>query len=61
MSNTVGLPIAICAKMILNGSIETKGVQIPIKKEIYTPILEELTKYNINFIEQKLDKAVLYE
>lgn len=61
MSKTVGLPVAICAKMILNNQIKLKGVELPIKKEIYEPILEELALYGINFIEQKLDKAVLYD
>lgn len=61
MSKTVGLPIAICAKMILNGKIQLKGVHIPITREIYEPILDELTEYGIRFIERKLDKAVLYD
>ena len=61
MSKTVGLPIAIGAKMILNGSIKLKGVQLPIYREIYEPVLKELEQYGIHFIEQKLDKAVLYD
>ena len=60
MSNTVGLPAAICAKMILNGTIQSKGVQLPIVKEIYTPILKELEEYNIRFIEKEIDPPVLY-
>jgi saccharopine dehydrogenase-like NADP-dependent oxidoreductase len=61
MSKTVGLPIAICAKMILNGKITLKGVHLPIIKEIYDPILTELEDYGIKFTERKLDKAVLYD
>jgi saccharopine dehydrogenase-like NADP-dependent oxidoreductase len=61
MSKTVGLPIAICAKMILNGNITLKGVHLPIIKEIYDPILTELEDYGIKFTERKLDKAVLYD
>lgn len=61
MSKTVGLPIAICAKMILNGKIRLKGVHLPIISEIYNPILKELEDYGIKFIEKKLDKAVLYD
>ncbi len=53
MSNTVGLPAAISGKMILNGRIQTKGVTLPIRKEIYEPILEELNKYGIHFIEKE--------
>lgn len=60
MSNTVGLPAAICAKMILNGTIDLKGVQLPIKKEIYKPILAELEDYGIKFQEQNIDEPILY-
>lgn len=51
MSNTVGLPVAICAKMILNGAIQEKGVTLPVNKSIYKPILKELETYNITFKE----------
>lgn len=51
MSKTVGLPVAIATIAILNGKINTPGVQIPITKEVYTPILEELKTYNIEFKE----------
>jgi saccharopine dehydrogenase-like NADP-dependent oxidoreductase len=60
MSNTVGLPAAICAKMILNGTIKIKGVQMPIKKEIYAPILNELEDYSIKFIDKEINPPVLY-
>ena len=54
MSNTVGLPAAICAKMILNGTLQVKGVQLPIKPEIYNPILNELEENGITFIEKEI-------
>jgi saccharopine dehydrogenase-like NADP-dependent oxidoreductase len=54
MSNTVGLPVAIAAKMIVNSAITLKGVQLPIQPEVYTPILEELAEYNIQFIEKEV-------
>jgi saccharopine dehydrogenase-like NADP-dependent oxidoreductase len=53
MSQTVGLPLAIAAKMVLSGQIALTGVHIPNKKEIYTPILKELKKYRIEFKEKK--------
>ncbi len=53
MSNTVGLPAAICAKMILNGMLQDKGVQLPIKSNVYNPILAELEEYGIAFIEEE--------
>jgi len=55
MSNTVGLPVAIAAKMILNGQIRKHGVTLPIEKEIYTPILKELEDYGILFSETKTE------
>lgn len=53
MSNTVGLPVAICAKMILTDQIKLRGVQLPVMKEVYHPILEELATFDIKFIEEK--------
>ncbi len=52
MSNTVGLPVAICAKMILTGVITAKGVQMPLASEIYEPILAELETLGIHFKEK---------
>ncbi|MBN4070809.1 saccharopine dehydrogenase NADP-binding domain-containing protein, partial [Olleya sp. AH-315-F22] len=40
MAKTVGLPVAIATLAILNGKIKTPGVQIPISKEVYSPILK---------------------
>ncbi|MDG1147448.1 MAG: saccharopine dehydrogenase C-terminal domain-containing protein [Crocinitomicaceae bacterium] len=51
MSNTVGIPAAICAKMILTGNLTTKGVTLPVQKDIYTPILKELEAFDIRFVE----------
>lgn len=52
MAKTVGLPLAIATKLILSGTITTKGLQIPILKEIYEPVLAELGKKGIRFVEQ---------
>lgn len=49
MAKTVGLPLGIAAKLILNGDIKTKGLHIPIFKEIYEPVLNELEDYGIKF------------
>ena len=56
MAKTVGLPVAIATLSILNGKITTPGVQIPIRKEVYSPILKELETHNIVF----KDKVVPY-
>lgn len=60
MSNTVGLPVGICAKHMLNGNIQLTGVQIPTIREIYDPILEELEEYGIIFTETKVALPKLY-
>jgi saccharopine dehydrogenase-like NADP-dependent oxidoreductase len=54
MAKTVGLPVAIATLLILNGKITTPGVQLPIKKEVYLPILEELEAYGVAFNEQTM-------
>ena len=54
MSKTVGLPVAIASKLILNGDIKLSGVQVPTIKEIYKPVLKELEEYGIKFIEEKI-------
>lgn len=54
MSKTVGLPVAMATLDILNGKIKTPGVQIPISKEVYAPILEGLKSYGIEFKEKKV-------
>jgi len=52
MAKTVGLPVAIAALKILQGEIKTPGVQLPISKEIYEPILKELKEYGVQFSEK---------
>jgi saccharopine dehydrogenase-like NADP-dependent oxidoreductase len=51
MAKTVGLPVAIATLKILNGEIQTTGVQLPISKDVYLPILEELEQYGVVFKE----------
>ncbi len=55
MAATVGLPVAMAALMILNKKITTPGVQRPISKEVYAPILEELEEYGIHFKEVEVE------
>jgi saccharopine dehydrogenase-like NADP-dependent oxidoreductase len=54
MAKTVGLPVAIATLQILNKKITTPGVQLPIKKEIYEPILKELEAFGIHFKETQV-------
>src|SRR5690606_29859193 len=53
MAKTVGLPLGITAKLILNETIKLKGLHIPIIKDIYKPVLEELENAGVQFIETK--------
>jgi saccharopine dehydrogenase-like NADP-dependent oxidoreductase len=54
MSMTVGLPLAMVARRILQGEYQEKGVQLPIQPEIYNPVLEELKEYGIRFVEEEI-------
>lgn len=54
MAKTVGLPVAIATLKILSGEITTPGVQLPITKEVYEPILKELEENGIKFEEKQV-------
>lgn len=51
MAKTVGLPLAIAAKKILEGEINIHGLHIPIIPAIYKPVMHELANYGIKFVE----------
>ena len=54
MAKTVGLPLGIAAKLILNGTIHQKGILIPVDKDIYVPVLAELQQYGISFNSERV-------
>ncbi|PCJ67196.1 MAG: saccharopine dehydrogenase [Bacteroidetes bacterium] len=54
MAKTVGLPLAMACKLILEGKITARGCILPTTKEIYTPILAELEDHNILFKEKTI-------
>ena len=54
MAKTVGLPVGIATKLILNGDIKSTGVKVPVSKEIYKPVLEELEQFGIRFVEEEI-------
>ena len=54
MATTVGLPVAMATLQILNGNIKTPGVQLPIRKEVYLPILKELEEFGVVFHEKEM-------
>jgi len=53
MSITVGVPVAIATKLLLQGKINEKGVHRPLKKSIYEPVMAELKEYGISFREDE--------
>ena len=52
---TVGLPMGILAKMLLNNQVNLSGVQIPIMPQVYQPILTELAQHGITFTETEAE------
>jgi len=52
MAKTVGLPLGIAAKLILNGDLKLTGLYIPTIKQIYEPVLKQLEIEGIQFVEK---------
>ena len=53
MSKTVGLPVAIAARLIMENKVKSRGVLLPLERDIYDPILDELKEHGIRFIEEQ--------
>jgi saccharopine dehydrogenase-like NADP-dependent oxidoreductase len=51
MAKTVGLPLGIAAKLILEGKLVETGLHLPIIPSIYTPVLHKLKEHGIRFEE----------
>ncbi|XP_045113832.1 alpha-aminoadipic semialdehyde synthase, mitochondrial-like [Portunus trituberculatus] len=47
MARTVGLPAAMCTKMVLGGEIQTRGCVLPLKRDIYQTVLARLRQEGI--------------
>ncbi|MFC1898559.1 saccharopine dehydrogenase C-terminal domain-containing protein [Candidatus Cloacimonadota bacterium] len=56
MARAVSLPVAISARLILEGKIKLRGSLLPIYPEIYNPVLEELEEFGIKFSHRKINK-----
>lgn len=54
MAKTVGLPLGIAAKLILENKIRSRGVVIPVIPELYEPILEVLEKLGVALTEKEI-------
>ncbi|MFT6970769.1 MAG: saccharopine dehydrogenase-like NADP-dependent oxidoreductase [Roseivirga sp.] len=55
MAKTVGFPLGVATKLLLQGKIEARGVVIPITPEFYEPILAELDQLGFHFIEEEVE------
>lgn len=54
MAKTVGLPLAIAARLLVEGKIKQRGVAIPVTKEIYDPILASLGEMGVRLVEEEI-------
>ncbi|CAN5442947.1 saccharopine dehydrogenase C-terminal domain-containing protein [soil metagenome] len=52
MAKTVGLPLGIAAKLLMQGRIKARGVVIPTTREFYEPILSELGELGVELMER---------
>ncbi|GAB4091993.1 saccharopine dehydrogenase family [Flaviaesturariibacter terrae] len=52
MAKTVGLPLGIAARLLLNGSLQERGLRIPVTPAFYGPVLAELQQWDIQFTEE---------
>ncbi|HMJ71287.1 MAG TPA: saccharopine dehydrogenase C-terminal domain-containing protein [Cyclobacteriaceae bacterium] len=53
MARTVGLPLGIAAKLLIQEKIKERGVVIPVSKDIYEPVLSELKSLGIELTERE--------
>lgn len=53
MAKTVGLPLGIAARLVLEGKIKRTGVCVPITADIYEPVLAELDSLGIRMEEKE--------
>jgi len=51
MSKTVGMPIAFAVERLFKGDFSSRGVQIPVLREFYEPLLNDLKNIGISFVE----------
>ena len=56
ISKTVGLTLGIVTRLLLEHKLKSlKGLQLPIKPEIYNPVLEELITYGLSYQEEEVE------
>ena len=55
MSDTVGLPMALAVKPMLEGAFGTTGVDVPMSRTYYEPLLAGLAELGIVFEEREIE------
>ena len=56
MAFTVGLPVGIATRLVALNQIKSRGVLLPMDKEVYAPILSELSKWGVRFDERIVEE-----
>ena len=51
MARTTGLPVAAAALLIVTGRYSAPGIHIPVDKQIYGPVLDELARLGICLVD----------
>ena len=54
MAKTVGLPLGIAAKLILEEKIKATGLHLPVLPSVYQIVLKELEQHGIIFNEEEI-------
>jgi saccharopine dehydrogenase (NADP+, L-glutamate forming) len=54
MARTVSLPMAIATRLVAEDKIALTGVQTPVHREIYEPVLRELETLGIEMVEKRI-------
>lgn len=58
MAKTVGIPVGIVTQSIVDGIITRRGTVLPVRSDIYQPILEQLSEQGIIVEEQQVETDV---
>lgn len=53
MAKTVGLPLGMMVRLLLQSEIFLTGVHIPVMSQVYGPVLKELASLGIEFTEEE--------
>lgn len=52
MARLVGIPLGIFVRLVMLGKVNVTGVNIPVMRQVYEPVLEELKEYGVVFVEK---------